>query len=184
MLAHGSSAPAAAACIAVHFAKRVLECLFLHKYSGTIGVGLSGTIGTYYALCSLMIALSANDAPSAAVRPVALALFALGEMGNLYHHWLLAGLRSGASATTSVTTTGYSPPSGGLFEYVAAPHYLFEIVAWWGIALCAQQTNALLVAASMTSYLSGRAVAQNRWNRQKFGESWPATRKSMIPFAF
>ena len=65
--------------------------------------------------------------------------------------------------------TEYKPPAGGLFEYVSAPHYLFELVGWFGIALAAEHLNAFLVAACMTSYLSGRAVATSRWNRQPVG---------------
>ena len=83
-----------------------------------------------------------------------------GELGNLYHHVLLASMRrnKGASpsppaasdvkrdASTPPTppapvATGYSVPQGGLFPLVAAPHYLFEIVAWVGIALAAQQAR-------------------------------------------
>ena len=45
----------------------------------------------------------------------------------------------------------YSVPQGGLFPLVATPHYLFEIVAWLGIALAAQQLNALLVTAGMAA---------------------------------
>ena len=50
-------------------------------------------------------------------------MFAVGSAGNLYHHHLLASLRKGGD-------TGYKVPMGGLFELVAAPHYLFELVAW------------------------------------------------------
>lgn len=104
---------------------------------------------------------------------------AVGELGNWYHHSVLASLRAKDGETK------YVPPSGGLFEFVAAPHYLFELIAWWGIGLVAMHWNALLVAATMTSYLGGRSVAQNRWNRQKFGsDGWPASRKNLVPFLF
>lgn len=147
---------------------------------------------------------------------------AVGEAGNFCHHRILASLRANDGDTK------YVPPSGGLFDLVAAPHYFFELVAWWGIGMVAvrfhschpckhsyaidefecprrheqicefasmhltlndtceqMHWNALLVAASMTSYLGGRSVAQNRWNRQKFGaDGWPESRKNLIPYVF
>jgi very-long-chain enoyl-CoA reductase len=52
------------------------------------------------------------------------AIFALGELGNAYHHYLLSKLRSGAS--------GYFLPQGGLFSQVVMPHYFFECISWFG----------------------------------------------------
>ena len=67
---------------------------------------------------------------------------------------------------------------------LAVAHYLCELVAWLGVALVAQQLNALLVFAGMASYLSGRAVATTRWYRAKFGDAWPARRRHLVPFIF
>ena len=39
----------------VHFAKRLLEVFFLHKYSGKVDRDLSIGIGIYYALASLLV---------------------------------------------------------------------------------------------------------------------------------
>ena len=143
---------------------------------------------------------------SVAFLPIALGLFAVGQLGNLYHHVLLARMRTPEEnkstmevAATPITaealgsappTTGtpsmstYKVPSGGLFSLVTMPHYFFEVVAWLGVALAAQQLNALLVAGGMASYLSGRAVASTRWYKQRFGKAYPASRKHMVPFVF
>ena len=64
------------------------------------------------------------------------------------------------------------------------PHYAFEIVAWLGVALASGEAHAFLVAASMTSYLGGRAVATTRWYEKKFGAAWPADRWHMVPGVF
>jgi hypothetical protein len=57
--------------------------------------------------------------------------------------------------------------------------------AWLGIALAAQQLNALLVAVGMASYLAGRAVAQSDWYDTKFPKEYAALgRKNMVPFLF
>ena len=45
-----------------HFAKRVCETLFVHRYSGSLDGGVGGFIGTFYALLTLLI--SAQQAPA------------------------------------------------------------------------------------------------------------------------
>lgn len=194
----------------VHFGKRVFEVLCVHVYSGSMGP-MCYFIATFYALLTLLICVQTQHVPaelyarpaSEAALPMALGFFAIGELGNLYHHWLLAGMRTLAATLDSVPATpptsselvdgpppspatpkAYHVPRGGLFELVAAPHYLFELIAWLGISLAAQQLNALLVTAGMASYLSGRAVASTQWYRARFGEAYPASRKHLVPFLF
>jgi very-long-chain enoyl-CoA reductase len=77
----------------------------------------------------------------------------------------------------------YVSPRGGLFAYVATPHYLFELIGWLGIAIVANHLNSYLVFAGMCSYLAGRSVAQNEFNREKF-DDWSTERKNLIPFVF
>ena len=59
----------------------------------------------------------------------------VGEVGNWFHHKILASLRTNDGGNGGGPK--YVPPSGALFELVAAPHYLFELVAWWGIGIVA-----------------------------------------------
>lgn len=167
----------------VHFLKRVLEVLGLHEYSGTMPGTQANFIGTYYALITLLI--SCVGLPAGQVDPnlqtFGYGLFALGSLGNLYHHWLLARLRSQPDKKSD-SAKKYVPPEGGLFSVVAAPHYLFEVIAWIGISIVAQQLNAVLVALSMASYLSGRAKSTNDFYMDKFNESeWPRSRKAILP---
>merc|ERR1712232_755540 len=196
----------------VHFLKRVLEVLFLHVYSGTVSAGVSTMIGTYYALGTYLIGSVAEIIPSSQERLVfgsgklliwwsvrndvyrvsvlvfsfcrykISVLFTVGILGNFYHHYLLASLRKNRSGAT---TKRYIAPHGGLFDFVAAPHYLFELMGWFGIAVVANHLNAYLTFGSMCSYLAGRAVSQNAWNQKVFSkEEWPSSRKNLIPFVF
>ena len=172
---------AVAAALLFHFAKRVAETLFVHRYSGTTETGVAAGIGVYYALVCALVVWSQASVPAAAVSaaglPLGAALFGLGEAGNAYHHWLLRQLRDSGD-------TSYAVPTGGLFPLVAAPHYLFELVAWAGIAVLAQQANSVLVVASMASYLGGRAAATSGWYRSKLGSAYPSERRHIIPFIF
>ena len=162
--------------IVIHFGKRCLEVMLLHKYSGRTDRETPTIIGTYYTLLSILIAFCGGSDNNDVSNITGAVLFAVGIAGNLYHHFLLAKLRGTESKQ-------YVTPKGGLFDYVATPHYLFELVGWLGIAIVSKHINSYLVFASMSSYLAGRSVAQNEFNRAKF-EDWPSDRKNLIPFIF
>ena len=125
----------------IHFLKRVLEVLGLHKYSGTMPGSQANFIGTYYALMTLLI--SCVGLPATQVDPnlqsLGYGLFAVGTLGNLYHHWLLSRLRS-QSDKKSDSKKKYVPPEGGLFSFVAAPHYFFEVD--WLVGNCCSRSTA------------------------------------------
>lgn len=194
----------------IHFAKRLLETYFVHVYSGSVSLVLSIGIGLYYAMVAYLISsvtggvVVADVVPQSHInivqfRMMGTVLFVLGSLGNLYHHVLLSSLRRPSNQSTTVTSTSssstnsnttkktknsiYVAPKGGWFQYVAAPHYFFELLAWLGIAMVSQHLNVYLVFTSMCSYLTGRSVSQNRWNRHQF-DNWPKDRKNLVPFVF
>ena len=165
--------------VALHFLKRVLECLFLHKYSGSMELSASVMISTFYTLISILLLTTAQPMTNSHAQTLGLQLFAVGELGNLYHHYLLRQLRSEKGKKR------YVAPHGGLFDYVAAPHYLFEITAFLGIAYASQSLHALLAALGMASYLTGRAVLTNKFYQDTFDKSeWSRDKKAIIPFVF
>lgn len=189
----------------IHFVKRIMETLFVHKYSGHCSAPVAGFIGTFYALLSLLISVQTSRVPVAfydgadIMLNIGATLFVAGELGNLYHHQLLGAMREPKAQPVPATPTTadalsespaagtsdrYVIPSGGGFDLVTMPHYSFELLAWFGIVACAQQLNVLLVALGMSSYLSGRAVATTRWYEKKFGDKWPKGRRHLVPFLF
>src|SRR3546814_8801272 len=89
-----------------HFAKRCLEVLFLHKYSGPIGLLTVVQITLFYSLASALGGYLFAQAP----QPDLLfaggaALFMLGASGNFAPHNILADLRE--------QQTGYFLPKEG-----------------------------------------------------------------------
>ncbi|EGB03883.1 hypothetical protein AURANDRAFT_33417 [Aureococcus anophagefferens] len=185
-----------AALLAAHMLKRCLEVAFVHAYSGRVALSLSCAIGSFYALVCLLITATQRGVPHYAGAPVAaLCLYAVGELGNLYHHVLLAKQRAGQQKRAKFPTSkapisarggssDYVVPTGAGFDLCTMPHYLFEIVAWLGVAAAAGQLNAYLVALGMASYLGGRAVATTRWYEAKFGAKWPKGRAHLVPGVF
>lgn len=45
----------------IHFLKRTLEVLYLHKYSGTVELGISQFIGVFYAFITFMICMVSRN---------------------------------------------------------------------------------------------------------------------------
>ena len=166
--------------LTLHFLKRVLETLFLHKYSTKVNPGLGAFIGIYYAAVCWIILHFHKSAYVTSIDiynvSAGITFFIFGETGNFYHHFLLARLRDDSNQE-------YKIPRGGLFAFVTCPHYLFELIAWLGIALISQEVHSFLVLTSMSSYLMGRSVAQTKW-AQKNIKNYPKDRKNIVPFIF
>ena len=159
----------------LHFAKRVLEVLFLHKYSGPIGLFTTLLISGIYSFAVFVVG-GLNKMPLEKADGLfyfGILAFIVGSIGNFNHHRILAALRK--------DTFEYTIPMGGLFKYVTCPHYLFEIVAWFGIALMSRHLGAFLVLVFIIAYLSARAMRTLAWYREKFAD-YPAERKAIFPY--
>ena len=122
--------PLTAVLLFLHFGKRLAETLFLHRYSSKATDGAVGAfIGVYYLLTSLLVtwaqsgvpAATYNKSPAAALALVAgVGLYVVGQLGNLYHHYLLRALRdnnTGGSAATRrrakrASSASFKRPSG------------------------------------------------------------------------
>ena len=122
---------------------------------------------------------------------IGLAAFAVGELGNLFHHYLLSTLRNSDLTKGAKSIKGsdekfdlksnYLLPKGGLFDFVTMPHYFFELIAWLGIAFVSQDLNVFLVFASMFTYLLTRAKATKIWYLKNV-DNYPTERKVLIPY--
>ncbi|CAI0442343.1 unnamed protein product [Linum tenue] len=173
--------------LAVHFLKRLLETLFLHKYSGTMAVESAIPISlSYFSITAITIyaqRLTEATIPEPAVdlKLYGVALFVVGIAGNFYHHYLLSKLRSDRGENSK--NKEYKIPKGGMFELVICPHYLFEIIGFYGIALVSQTLYAFCVAVGTTLYLMGRSKVTREWYLSKF-DDFPAHVKALIPFVF
>ena len=163
------------AAVFIHFAKRVLESLFLHKYSGPIGLFTTFMISGFYSLAAYMIGYL-NRQPILSVDIwfyIGVVLFITGILGNFLHHKTLADLRK--------NTLDYIIPSGGLFDLVICPHYLFEIITWLGIFMISRHLASLLILIFIIGYLTARSIRTLKWYREKFTK-FPPQRKALIPY--
>jgi very-long-chain enoyl-CoA reductase len=168
-----------------HFGKRCLESLFLHKYSRPTGA--TAFLLIIWAYASMVLAtgwfqthtVTAAQGASPGLWPrlaAGGAVFLIGQALNFQHHRLLARLRGAGQG-------GYQIPRGGLFERVACPHYLAEIVSWVGYAIMAGLPPAWGNVFVVAAYLGARSLSTLRWYRQNL-PGWPAERRALIPFLF
>ena len=77
--------------------------------------------------------------------------------------------------------TGYSIPTGGLFNKVSCPNLLGEIIEWTGFAIACWNLPALAFAAWTFSNLLPRAMSHHKWYKETF-DDYPAERKAIIPY--
>ncbi|CAL1386880.1 unnamed protein product [Linum trigynum] len=193
---HGGGAPPSSrlllveSALAIHFLKRLLETLFLHKYSGTMAVESAIPISlSYFSITAITIYAQrlTEEAmipePAVDLKLYGAVLFVVGIAGNFYHHYLLSKLRSDRGENSKNKNKEYKIPKGGMFELVICPHYLFEIIGFYGIALVSQTLYAFCVAVGTTLYLMGRSKVTREWYLSKF-DDFPAHVKALIPFVF
>ncbi len=172
----------------LHFVKRELETLFVHRF-GNDTMPLKNIFknsGYYWMFAGWIAYISLHPQytvpKSDTQRMIGLALFAVSELANLKVHIDLRNLRPAGTRIRKV-------PKGILFSLVSCPNYLFEILAWAGFTLASQSvaSAAFLVvgAAQMTVW----AIAKHKRYRKEFDgkegrEMYPRGRKILIPFIF
>lgn len=169
-----------------HFAKRCAEVLWVHRYSGVAQLSSVVFISLAYSgYAWLLISVAATEVPAGRTTSPAfttwmapgLALWVVGTLGNAWHHLLLARLRRDGSQR-------YILPRGGLFRWVACPHYTFELLAWLGLAILFRHVTAWVLLISMTAYLAGRSHRTLQWYRRTLGDEVPPRWRRLLPLVF
>jgi steroid 5-alpha-reductase/3-oxo-5-alpha-steroid 4-dehydrogenase 1 len=102
------------------------------------------------------------------------AVFVAGWVLNLWSDNRLLGLRRPGES-------GYRIPRGGIFELVACPNYLGEIIEWVGWAVASRSPAAVAFAVFTVANLVPRALSHHRWYRREFSD-YPARRRALVPF--
>uniref|UniRef100_A0A6N2LN94 3-oxo-5-alpha-steroid 4-dehydrogenase C-terminal domain-containing protein n=1 Tax=Salix viminalis TaxID=40686 RepID=A0A6N2LN94_SALVM len=168
------------AALTIHFFKRTIEVLFVHRYS-TSGVVLDSAIlisCSYFSATSSMIygqyLTQGFPEPKVDLKYPGVLLFLVGIIGNLYHHLVLASLRTKSDKE-------YKIPRDGLFGLVICPHYLFEVLGFIGIFFISQTLYPLCFTLGTIVYLMGRSYATRRWYISKF-EDFPKDVKALVPY--
>ncbi|KAH7840186.1 hypothetical protein Vadar_013896 [Vaccinium darrowii] len=167
--------------LTIHFLKRTLEVLFVHKYSGPMFVDIATMISLNYFINTALMIYAQHltqglQEPQVDLKYPGIVIFLVGLSGNFYHHYLLSKLRGEGKKE-------YKIPKGGLFNLVICFHYLFEILGFIGVSCIAQTLSALSFTLGSAILLMGRSYGTRRWYLSKF-EDFPKHVKAFIPFVF
>eukprot|EP01089_Gocevia_fonbrunei_P015026 TRINITY_DN4296_c0_g1_i4.p1 TRINITY_DN4296_c0_g1~~TRINITY_DN4296_c0_g1_i4.p1 ORF type:complete len:249 (+),score=-0.23 TRINITY_DN4296_c0_g1_i4:271-1017(+) len=161
-----------------HFLRREFE-IFYYKYSGIMDVLDVPTITVGYSTFAALTAYHHNHIDTTLSLPpqyiFGFLIFLAGEIMSSYHYCLI-------TFNPIVDKTKLDIPRGGLFEWIACPHHLGEIICWFGYAIMSRYLIVWVGAVAMTVYLVARASETLAWFQDKFKEQWPPGRKALIPF--
>ena len=103
-----------------------------------------------------------------------LALFVIGELGNLNAHIVLRNLRSAGGAERGI-------PQGLGFNLVTCPNYMFEAIAWAGIAAVSWSWSTVLFAAVAVGQMGVWAKKKESRYRKDFGRQYKKKSFAMLP---
>lgn len=186
----GSSSPhtvvhIAAACWTFHYAKRIMETLFVHRFShATMPLTNLFKNCSYYWLFTLYVAYHVNHplytSPCVAQVYGGLAAFLISEFGNLSIHIALRNLRPPGTTVRRIPVST-SNPFTVLFNLVSCPNYTYEFFSWVSFTVMTQCLPAGLFALAGMYQMTVWAIGKHRNYKKEF-PNYPKQRKAILPF--
>lgn len=171
----------------IHYAKRELETLFVHRFShATMPFRNIFKNSGYYWGFAAFVAYFVNHPlytpPSQEMAVAGMCLFYFMEVGNFTTHLTLRALRPAGSTQRKI-------PRGGLFRFVSCPNYTYEICAWLGFNLMTRTVAGILFMCAGALQMIIWAQGKHRRYRKEFDGKdgkplYPPNRKSIVPFIF
>lgn len=174
--------------ILLHFSKRVLESLFVHRFSSaTMPFGnLFVNCGYYWVLNGagigyfLLHPLYSEPKYSELVKNALLFGFFISEVMNGCCHLVQRNLRRPGTKERGI-------PRGFGFDYVSCANYFWEICAWLCFAVLAHCVTSYVFLAATFWVLRNWAKSRHRRYLKEFDgkegrQVYPMNRKALIPF--
>ncbi|KAI8384450.1 3-oxo-5-alpha-steroid 4-dehydrogenase-domain-containing protein [Radiomyces spectabilis] len=168
--------------VMVHFLKRELETLFVHRFShGTMPLtNLFKNSAHYWFLSGINLAYwvygpwYADAVRSDVWLYGSVAVWAWAELSNLCNHITLRNLRPPGTRTRAI-------PYGYGFDLVSCPNYFFEFISWTSVCFLTTSWSAFLFNIVATGQMYIWAVKKHKIYRKEF-KGYPRNRKAMFPF--
>lgn len=180
-----TTAHIAAACYITHYAKRILETIFVHRFShATMPIFNLFKNCSYYWLFTAYVAYHVNHplftSPIQSTVYMGLIGFILSELGNLSIHLALRDLRPpGTKKRCIPMPTGN--PFTALFNFVSCPNYTYEFGAWLSFTFMTHCLPAGLFAFAGFYQMAVWALGKHRNYKKEF-PNYPKNRKAILPF--
>ncbi|KAL1895174.1 Very-long-chain enoyl-CoA reductase [Ceratocystis pirilliformis] len=169
--------------IVLHFVKRELETLFVHKFSASTmpAFNIFKNSFFYWAFSGLLSAWAIYSPTSLAatadqplINYAGLAVYVFGELSNGLVHLHLSSLRSPGGTERKI-------PNGYGFSLVTCPNYLFETISWLGVIIVSRNWAVTLFIAIGVAQMSAWAKGKERAYRKEFGDKYKKKRFVMLP---
>jgi len=147
----------AAGAWSVHYVKRLLETIFVHRFSHTT-MPLRNLFKncSYYWLFAMYVAYHTNHplytAPSKFQFHIGSIIFVLCELGNLSIHLALRNLRPSGTTVRKVPMPTKNPFTA-LFLLVSCPNYTYEIGSWIGFTVMTSCLPGTLIQLKFYAWL-------------------------------
>lgn len=177
----------ASACWTFHYAKRLLETVFIHRFShATMPIMNIFRNSVYYWGFAAFVAYFINHplyTPPAygdMQMYAGLGTFIFAELGNFSIHLLFRNLRPAGSKVRKIPR-GTANPFTWLFKLVSCPNYTYESLAWIGFTVMTQCLPAGLFCLAGSYQMLQWAQGKHRNYLKEFKE-YPRSRAAMIPF--
>uniref|UniRef100_A0A1I8Q4G6 very-long-chain enoyl-CoA reductase n=1 Tax=Stomoxys calcitrans TaxID=35570 RepID=A0A1I8Q4G6_STOCA len=175
----------AAACYTVHYVKRLLETIFVHRFShSTMPLRNLFKNCSYYWGFTAYVSYHVNHpyftSPCMCQVWAALALFAFCELGNFSVHIALRNLRPPGTKVRRIPVPDGNPLTN-LFRMVSCPNYTYEIGAWLSFSIMTSCLSALLFAFAGAFQMTVWALGKHRNYRKEF-KDYPKQRRAIFPF--
>jgi very-long-chain enoyl-CoA reductase len=184
---HEFASQVACVCWTVHYAKRLLETLFVHRFShSTMPIRNIFKNCAYYWGFTAFVAYFNNHplytAPLYGMTQVYIGLttFCLCELGNLSIHVALRNLRPAGSKERRIPRATWNPLTW-LFNLVSCPNYTYEFGSWIGFTILSQSLPGGLFALVGLAQMTQWALGKHKAYRTDF-KDYPRQRKAIIPF--
>jgi len=180
-----TTAHIAAACYTIHYVKRLLETIFVHRFShATMPIMNLFKNCSYYWGFTAYVAYHVNHplftSPCMIQVYGGLAAFILSELGNLSIHINLRNLRPPGTNLRKIPVAD-SNPLTALFNFVSCPNYTYEFLAWLSFSVMTSCLPAYLFAAAGMYQMTMWALGKHRNYKKEF-KDYPKNRKAIIPF--
>jgi len=174
----------AAYCWAGHYAKRLFETQFIHRFShGTMPIFNLFKNCSYYWGFTAYVGYHINHPlftpPSDNQVYAALAAFVVCELGNLSIHLALRNLRPAGTKERKIPFPTANPLTQ-LFSFVSCPNYTYEFGSWAAFTVMTQCLPAGLFALAGFYQMAVWAMGKHRNYKKEF-ENYPK-RKAILPF--
>jgi len=177
----------AALCHSLHYAKRILETIFVHRFShSTMPIRNLFKNCTYYWGFAAFMAYYINHPlytePHFGALQVNFGLigFLVCELGNFSIHILLKNLRPAGSKDRKIPFPTTNPLTL-LFNLVSCPNYTYEVGAWLSFAILTQCGAVFLFMLCGFGQMTVWAKQKHKRYRSEF-KTYPRGRTSIVPF--